>query len=215
MAKSLKDASKKSIYKSNVSRLDSLGINKEELLQDVAYSALEKACGEFILRVIENINKRRDFVSTGSITDITLEPTENGIKIMAPSHLIYQSRGVSGTEKKYNTPHSFTNKMPPADVFIDWVKGKAIRLKDNEKYSRKKPPFKGADPNDDLERMAWAISRSIYKKGIAPKNLYENEIPKLLEDIQREVLDFMIQHFEQIIPINPIQGGDNRIITIK
>lgn len=212
MPSNLKNASKKAIYKSNVSKLDSLGVSKDVKIMDDGLNAIEEACGEFIQRVLENINKA-DLVVTGAITDITLEPRDNGIDILAPSHLVYQSRGVSGTERKYNTPHSYKDKMPPVDVIKSWIDQKGIIYRDNEKYSGKEAPFKTLTDDESKQKAAWAIAKTIYREGIEPKNLYENEIPKLVEDIQKLVSDFALQFINQKIDIHPREGGEKRIIT--
>lgn len=220
MPNNLKGASKKSIYKSNVDKLDSLGTDKNLLMNDVALSAIEQACGDFILRVLDNINKA-DIVVTGSITDITLEPTETGINVKAPAHLIYQSRGVNGAKnQKWDTPHKFGDPKgngPSFQEFIEaikqWIIRKNINYRDNKKYSGKETPFK-TEVSDEklLDRAAYAITKSIYNEGIEPKNLYEKEIPKLIEDVQKMVAEFAVQYFNQVIEINPKSGGGKRII---
>lgn len=213
--KDLKTASKASIYRNNVKKLSTLGKSKDGFNINDVQGSIEKACGDFIERVLENINSIPNFVTTGKITEIFTQATETGVDIMASPHLIYQSRGVSGTETKYDTPHSFKDKMPPAKVFEDWVKRKGINLRDNEKYSKQKAPFKDLTQDDKIKSASWAIAMSIYKNGIEPKNIYEKEIPKLVEDLKKEIMDFMIQNIEQQIAINPRDGGKNRIITLK
>jgi len=210
MPQNLKGASKKAQYKANVAKLDSIGVDKVDFY-DEGLNIIEQACGDFIKRVLENINSA-DLVVTGSITDITLEPTETGVEIKAPAHLVYQSRGVSGTEQKYDTPHSYKDKMPPVSVIREWIKTKGITYRDNEKYSGKKAPFKELTDDQKQNSAAWAIAKSIYKNGIEPKNLYENEIPQLVEDIQKAISEFALQFVEQKININPREGGERRIV---
>ena len=68
----------------------------------------------------------------------------------------FQDKGVSGTEKKYNTPYSYTNKMPPTKAFDKWVirRGIAPRGKGGAFAKR--------------QSLKFLIARSIYKKGIRP-----------------------------------------------
>lgn len=68
----------------------------------------------------------------------------------------YQDRGVSGTEKKYNTPYSYTTKMPPRKAFDKWIvrKGIAPRGKGGKFLSR--------------QSLQYLIARAVYKKGIKP-----------------------------------------------
>lgn len=218
--KNLKGASKRAIYKSNVSKLDSFGIDKAEFFDKEALTAIEQVCGDFINRVIENINKA-DIVVTGSITNIELETKDNALNITAPSHLVYQSRGVNGAKNnKWDTPHRFggpKGKGPSFSEFVEaikeWIVRKNINLRDNEKYSGKETPFKNtASDQNLLDKAAYAITKSIYNEGIEPKNLYEKEIPKLIEDIQNIVSDFSVQFINQVIDIKPKGGGGKRII---
>lgn len=188
MPSDLNGASKKSIYQNNVAKLDGLGKGKDLFTTGEGLNLIETICGQFIQRVIDNINQA-DIIDTGSITDITIVPTDKGVNIEANPHLIYQSRGVSGTEVKYDTPHSYKDKMPPVDVLKDWMKKKGIP-----------------------EEAAFAIAKTIQKKGLKPHDLYEKEIPKLLDDLQKAINDFMIQYINQNININPRAGGKNRII---
>ena len=68
----------------------------------------------------------------------------------------YQDKGVSGTEKKYNTPYSYTTKMPPRKAFDKWIvrKGIAPRGKGGKFLSR--------------QSLQYLIARAVYKKGIKP-----------------------------------------------
>ena len=50
-------------------------------------------------------------------------------------------KGVSGTEKKYDTPYSYKSKMPPIKPLADWAKRKGIKLRD-EKGKFKKGGYK-------------------------------------------------------------------------
>ena len=50
---------------------------------------------------------------------------------------IFQDKGVSGKEKKYNTPYSYKSKMPPIKPLAQWAKSRNIRLRDEQgKYKK-------------------------------------------------------------------------------
>jgi hypothetical protein len=68
----------------------------------------------------------------------------------------YQDKGVSGKLKKYNTPYSYKDKMPPAKAFDKWIvkKGIAPRNAKGEFQSR--------------QSLQYAIARSIFLNGIKP-----------------------------------------------
>jgi hypothetical protein len=68
----------------------------------------------------------------------------------------YQDKGVSGKLKKYNTPYSYKDKMPPAKAFDKWMvkKGIAPRNAKGEFQSR--------------QSLQYAIARSVFLNGIKP-----------------------------------------------
>lgn len=68
----------------------------------------------------------------------------------------YQDKGVSGTKRKYDTPFSYTNKMPPPKAFDKWIVKKGIAPRGKGGIFAKR---KG---------LQFAIARSIFEKGIKP-----------------------------------------------
>ncbi|HEX4375279.1 MAG TPA: hypothetical protein VHZ50_18380 [Puia sp.] len=211
MAKqNLQQATKKATYEANVNKAGQLGTDKE--LFDTELSVIEKICGEFIERVKANIQSE-DMPVTGSIEDITLEVKDNEIWIMGNPWLIYQDRGVNGAKTKlYDTPHSYQDKKPPASVFVDWIKRKNLNLRDNKKYYGKESSFKHLDKDKEILGVAWAIATKIYQHGFRPRHVYSKEIPKLMDDLSKEVANVVIQQIIQDIDINPREGGGNRTI---
>jgi len=71
---------------------------------------------------------------------------------------LYQDKGVSGTEKKYDTPYSYKSKMPPIKPLAEWAKARNIRLRDEE----------GKFKKGNYQTIGYLIARSIYRKGIKP-----------------------------------------------
>lgn len=209
MAKNnLQTASKKAILDSKLNQLDTLGTSKENF-EAVSLSVIEKVAGEFIERVHQNIQQEGMNV-TGKINDIAIQAEDNKVNIYAPSHIIYQDRGVSGIINKYNTPHSYTTKMPPMSVIKNWILTKNIQLKDNEKYYGKESPFKDLTKDKEVENVAWSISQSIFQKGLKPRNIYSKEIPKLIEDLREELGNVAVQQISQ--QINLANRNTNRVI---
>jgi hypothetical protein len=68
----------------------------------------------------------------------------------------FQDQGVSGVKKKYNTPFSYTNKQPPAQVFEAWIKRKGIKGRDKRgRFITNKS-------------LSYLIARSVFNNGIKP-----------------------------------------------
>jgi len=85
--------------------------------------------------------------------------TENNFTIVGFTMLDYghyQDKGVSGTLKKYNTPYSYKDKMPPAKAFDKWIVRKGIAPR-NEKGQF-----------EDRKSLQYAIARSVFLNGIKP-----------------------------------------------
>jgi hypothetical protein len=224
MPKKLNQASNAAIHRSKVAQLNNIGIGNDvgEFIKSEGQTVIEQLLGEFIERVHQNINQQKDMVTTGAISDITLQAGDNVINVVANPHLIFQSRGVNGWKvKKYDTPHSYVkDKRPPIQPFIDWVKAKQLFLTDkndnHRKYDKtdngKERPFKELTDDQKITQAAWAISTKVHQEGFKGRDLYEKEIPKLVSDLQDQLADFALQQINQSIDINPRGGGKNRII---
>lgn len=205
MAKTLKQASKAAIYRSKVKELDNLGTNPQEFLEAGTMSIIEEILGDFILRVQDNINKQKDMVVTGKISDIDLEAQDGVINVLANKHLIYQDRGVNGAiKKKYDTPHAYTDKRPPISVFRDWIKRKNINLKNSRAMGfEERSPFEDLSEDKQINSAAWAMATKVYKEGFKPRKIYSKEIPQLLKDLEKEIADFAVQYLVQQVDIKP------------
>ena len=88
----------------------------------------------------------------------------------------YQDLGVSGIKKKYNTPYSYTNKMPPTKAFSDWVVRKGLDGIRDEKgrFIKRKS-------------LQYLIARSVYNKGIKPSLFFTKPFEKAFERLPQEL----------------------------
>ena len=102
----------------------------------------------------------------------------------------FQDRGVSGTEKKYNTPYKYTNKMPPAKAFDKWTvrKGIAPRGKGGKFEKRK--------------GLNYAIAKSIYKKGIRPSMFFTKPFAAAFKRLPEELVKAYSIGIEKQIQVN-------------
>ncbi|RZJ82574.1 MAG: hypothetical protein EOO47_00050 [Flavobacterium sp.] len=201
MADNLNTASKKSQNASKIAMLGDLGSDKSEFINAEMMSEAENAVGDFIVRVKENIQKA-DMIVTGGIEDIRIEVTDDKkINVIGKNWLLFTDRGVNGSQiKKYNTPHSYTDKRPPADVFYDYIKTKNIQLRNNENYLGEPSPFSDMDGDEAaIKSAAYAMATKIYKEGFAPQPIFAVEIPKLVGDLKAIIPSFMSSSITQAI----------------
>lgn len=91
----------------------------------------------------------------------------------------YQDKGVSGKNKKYNTPFSYKSKMPPTKAFDKWIvrKGLAPRGADGKFLKRKS--------------LSFLIARSVYRNGIKPTMFFT----KPFEAAYKNLPDDMVERF--------------------
>jgi len=90
---------------------------------------------------------------------------------------LYQDKGVSGIKKKYNTPYSYKDKMPPPRKLDKWIvrKGIAPRDKKGKFMSRK--------------TLQFLIARSIFTKGIKPSLFFTKPFNKAFKNLDKDLVD--------------------------
>lgn len=203
--KNRKQASKAAIYRSRVQQLDNLGTNPKEFLEAGTLAIIEDILGDFILRVQDNLNNEKDMIVSGKINDITLEGQDGVINVMANKHLIFQDRGVNGAEKKkYDTPHSYKDKMPPVQVFKDWIKRKNINLTNSRSLGfDERSDFDSLTEDQQINKAAWGMAKKVFKEGFKPRNVYSKEIPQLIKELEKEIVDFAVQYLVQQVDVKP------------
>lgn len=163
MPSNLKQASQRAIIKSKSAAAANVGGASKLEVEEVVDS-MELAIGEFIQKVIENISTKLQ--TSGNITNITAEKSDTGWRIIAPAYLDFQSKGVNGVEVTHNSPYSFkpgVENAPPPSALKDWSESRGLN------------PF--------------AVSKSLQKKGITPKRLWEDEVDELAKKVTEAVAE--------------------------
>jgi hypothetical protein len=92
---------------------------------------------------------------------------------------LYQDRGVSGKQKKYNTPYKYTNKKPPMEPLMEWAKRKRFRLR-NEKGQYVKGNYK---------TIGFILQKHIYNKGIKPSLFFTKPFEKAYKRFPSEIVE--------------------------
>jgi hypothetical protein len=98
-----------------------------------------------------------------------------GIEFIMEEYGAYQDQGVSGKKRKFDTPFSFTNKMPPSSSLDKWGVRKGIAPRD------KKGKF---IPRKSLN---FLIARSIFMKGIRPSMFFTKPFEKAFDNLPPEL----------------------------
>ena len=102
----------------------------------------------------------------------------------------YQDKGVSGTEKKYNTPYKYTSKMPPVKAFDKWVVRKGIA------------PRGAGGQFAKREGLKFAIAKTIFKKGIRPSLFFTKPFEAAFKRLPDELVEAYSIGLEKQIQVN-------------
>ena len=89
---------------------------------------------------------------------------------------VYQDKGVSGVKKKYNTPYSYTTKMPPIKALDKWIVKKGIAPRDEKGRLISRQSLK------------FAIARSIFINGIKPSLFFTKPFEKAYKNLPNELI---------------------------
>ena len=145
--------------------------------------SVEKALDTFGKRVQQqsrsNLTRLKKNVSgdlyKGSKYDLTVSANSLSLSFPMTPYWNFQDAGVSGTERKFNTPFSYKTKKPPAHIFESWAKRKGIKPR-------------GANGQfTTYKSFGFAVANSFFKKGLKPTKFFttpfENEFNKLPDEI--------------------------------
>ena len=100
------------------------------------------------------------------VNNLKVRPKSMELSINMTKYGAFIDQGVSGVKVKYNTPYSYTNKMPPPSAFDSWIvkKGIAPRTKTGQFLTRKS--------------IQWAIAVSVFNNGIKPTKFLTDAVKK-------------------------------------
>lgn len=110
--------------------------------------------------------------------NVKVMPNSINVDFEMEDYGLFQDKGVSGKEKKYNTPYSYTNKMPPIKPLAVWAKKKSIRLRDD----------KGKFKKGNYNTIGFLIARSIYRKGIKPSLFFTKPFEQGFKKLPNELV---------------------------
>lgn len=159
------------------------------LTKGEGYKALEKFKDAVVKDSVRNLRRKNSTGKLAKSIEGEVEVFENSfsIKFLMEEYGLYQDKGVSGIEKKYNTPYSYTNKMPPARAFDKWVIRKGIAPRDEQgRFINRKS-------------LNYIIARSIYKKGIKPSLFFTKPFEKHFKKLPKDIVEKFALDVEDLI----------------
>ena len=154
------------------------------LKREEVYKALSRF-GEDVVRQARSNFKHKNASGKGSRSirfDLDVFPNSFSQKFKMEDYMLYQDKGVSGTEKKYNTPYSYKkekgNKGKPSPRHFDkWVIRRGIAPRDdNGKFISRKS-------------LKFALSNYIFKYGIKPSLFFTKAFEKEFRTLPDEIIE--------------------------
>ena len=144
--------------------------------------------GKYVIQQARtNLTKRKMNVSKSLYNSLDYKMFKGsnaiGINFIMDDYGKFQDKGVSGTKKKYNTPYSYTTKMPPPSAFSQWVVRKGLEGTRDKKTGR------------FLSRksLQYAVAKNIFKYGIKPSMFFTKPFnaafKRLPDDLQNAFAD--------------------------
>ena len=90
----------------------------------------------------------------------------------------FVDKGVSGKEKKYNTPFSYKNKKPPAKPFEKWARKRGIKGRDKKtgRFITRKS-------------LSFALREHVYKKGIRPTLFFTKSFEQQFKNLPDDIIE--------------------------
>ena len=151
-------------------------LDKEEVQE-----AIDRFRKYVIQQSRSNLTKQKKNASKSLYNSIKgvskVNPNSISLYFEMEAHGVFQDKGVSGKEKKYNTPYSYKSKMPPTKALDKWVVRRGIAPRDakGRLISRKS--------------LKFLIARSIYRNGIKPSMFFTKPFEVAYDRLPDELVE--------------------------
>jgi hypothetical protein len=155
----------------------------EKYLNDFAKYVIQQSRSN-LTKGDKNVNKK-----LYNSLDNEIEVGANSFRLafLMEDYGTFQDKGVSGTEKKYNTPFSYKSKKPPLRPITDWVKNRRFQFRQkNGKFM-------------SYQSTAFLVRNSIFKKGIKPSLFFTKPFEKAFERLPDELIQAYGLDVEQFL----------------
>ena len=118
-------------------------------------------------------------------TELTVHPNSFSLSFIMNEYGVFQDKGVSGTEKKYNTKFSYkqSSKLRGLEyhqnIFSEWAKFRNIRLRN----------AKGQFAKGNYKTIGYILADSIKKKGIKPSLFFTKPFERAFDNLPDELVN--------------------------
>jgi len=120
-------------------------------------------------------------------SDLKVYENSFSLSFLMEDYGVFQDKGVSGVKRKYNTPYSYTTKMPPPSKMDKWIVRKGIAPKDDKgKFISRKS-------------LQFMIARSIFNNGIKPSLFFTKPFKKAFKNLDKDIVKAFKLDVEQLL----------------
>ena len=149
--------------------------------QEHVYKVLDKFRKRVITEARKNLTRLKKNASSdlyGSLdSELDVNPRSFSLQFFMADYGKFVDEGVSGKNKKYNTPYSYTTKMPPPRAFEKWISTRGIQGRD------KKGRFMSH------KTLSFLIARSVFNNGMKPSLFFTKPFEREFMKLDNELLE--------------------------
>ena len=132
------------------------------------FPTIESYINKFVAELQANAPRQTGELSNSIDATIDFENGGFTVNVSMLEYGLYQDQGVNGTVTKWGSPYSFRDKKPPTSAF-----------------------------NAPTLSQKFAITNSIFRKGIKPKHFVDSTIDKYLPGLQDVAGDDLLDYLEK------------------
>ena len=166
-----------------------------------------------------NLNKEKGNTALGQSINVKVVPDDKGFSVnfYMEDYGTFLDKGVSGNENSQSftdykgmtksSPYKYTTKQPPTGILEKWIATKGLKgrksLIKHRKGDAKKKKIKGAGQFITNKSFAFAIAKTIKRKGIKslsffqePLGLYYGILQKrLLGEVKMDIENYLVSFY--------------------
>ena len=166
-----------------------------------------------------NLNKEKGNTALGQSINVKVVPDDKGFSVnfYMEDYGTFLDKGVSGNENSQSftdykgmtksSPYKYTTKQPPTGILEKWIATKGLKgrksLIKHRKGDAKKKKIKGAGQFITNKSFAFAIAKTIQRKGIKslsffqePLGLYYGILQKrLLGEVKMDIENYLVSFY--------------------
>lgn len=119
--------------------------------------------------------------------EIETGPNSFSLEMFMEDYGKYQDQGVSGTKRKFDTPFSYTTKMPPPSAFDRWGVRRGLAGRD------------GLGRFANRKSLNFALAMHVFKYGIKPSLFFTGPFKKYFLELPDEFVEAFALDVEKLM----------------